>query len=224
MGLTCWSSSWVLVFHAHSGAAAAAAAVAGALHGVQLALLGQMQTPWPTVSMEGRGASCWLHGELITMITISDAELHFAGLGLACSRLSEHGLQPTSGRPPGAQDVCGCHATLALQSVMPSACVQAPHSEPRGGMQLAGRGVVADTFSLCFGGVEGDGALMLGNVDPALYGISLAHTALVPSPDHPHYYCLQLEGLAVDGALLPLPAVRAWQGMGAALMGCACGC
>ena len=90
----------------------------------------------------------------------------------------------------------------------PSARLAALHVQPRCGMQLAGRGVVADTFSLCFGGVEGDGALMLGDVDPGLYGINLAHTALVPSPDHPHYYCLQLEGLAVDGALLPVPAVR----------------
>ena len=74
-------------------------------------------------------------------------------------------------------------------------------------VQLAGRGVVADMFSLCFGGVEGDGALMLGDVDPTVYGISLAYTALVPSPDHPHYYCLQLQGVGVDGAVLPVPAV-----------------
>ena len=30
--------------------------------------------------------------------------------------------------------------------------------------QLAGRGVIDDVFALCFGSVEGDGALMLGDV------------------------------------------------------------
>ena len=95
-----------------------------------------------------------------------------------------------------------CHAESATRR--PS---QADVADPVCWVQLAGRGVVADMFSLCFGGVEGDGALMLGDVDPTVYGISLAYTALVPSPDHPHYYCLQLQGVGVDGTVLPVPAV-----------------
>ena len=83
-------------------------------------------------------------------------------------------------------------------------------SDMWGVVQLASRGVVADVFSLCFGGVEGDGALMLGDVDPGVYGLSIAYTPLVPSPEHPHYYCLQLDAVAVDSTVLPVPAVRTW--------------
>ena len=75
-------------------------------------------------------------------------------------------------------------------------------------MQLAGRGVIDDVFSLCFGSVEGDGALMLGDVDLSEQDIALQYTALLSSLAHPHYYSVQLESLWVGEVQLPVKPVH----------------
>lgn len=75
-------------------------------------------------------------------------------------------------------------------------------------VQLAGSGVIDDVFALCFGSVEGDGALMLGDVDAAEYDVALQYTALLSSLAHPHYYSVQLDALWVGGQQLPVRPVR----------------
>ncbi len=75
-------------------------------------------------------------------------------------------------------------------------------------VQLAGRGVIDDVFSLCFGSVEGDGALMLGDVDLSEQDIELRYTSLLSSLAHPHYYSVQLESLWVGDVQLPVRPVK----------------
>ena len=79
--------------------------------------------------------------------------------------------------------------------------------------QLAGRGVIDDVFALCFGSVEGDGALMLGDVEAVGPGgdapVDLEFTALLSSLAHPHYYSVRLESLWVGDEQLPVRPVRA---------------
>jgi hypothetical protein len=75
--------------------------------------------------------------------------------------------------------------------------------------QLAGRGVIDDVFALCFGSVEGDGALMLGDVALADASVWLQYTPLLSSLAHPHYYSVRLESLWVGDAQLPVPQVGA---------------
>ena len=75
-------------------------------------------------------------------------------------------------------------------------------------LQLAGRGVIDDVFSLCFGSVEGDGALMLGDVDLSEQDIQLQYTALLSSVAHPHYYSVRLESLWVGDVQLAVRPVR----------------
>ena len=71
----------------------------------------------------------------------------------------------------------------------------------------AGR-VIDDVFSLCFGSVEGDGALMLGDVDLSEQDIQLQYTALLSSVAHPHYYSVRLESLWVGDVQLAVRPVR----------------
>ncbi len=73
-------------------------------------------------------------------------------------------------------------------------------------LQLADAGVIEDTFALCFGGVEGGGALLLGDV-PLPPDMRLLHTSLLISREHPHYYVVQLDSLAVSGQQLDVPQV-----------------
>lgn len=74
-------------------------------------------------------------------------------------------------------------------------------------LQLAGSGTIEDVFSICFGGVEGNGALMLGDVTPASFNVSLHYTPLIGSPAHPHYYLAKLANVAVNGSVLPVDPV-----------------
>ena len=78
-------------------------------------------------------------------------------------------------------------------------------------LQLAGAGAIEDVFSLCFGGVEGNGALMLGDVPPATFNVDLQYTPLVFSAVHPHYYLAHLQNIAVGGTILPVDQVRAFE-------------
>jgi len=74
-------------------------------------------------------------------------------------------------------------------------------------LQLAGAGAIEDVFSLCFGGVLGNGALMLGDVPPATFNVELQSTPLVGSDVHPHYYLARLEHIGVNGTNLPVDQV-----------------
>lgn len=69
--------------------------------------------------------------------------------------------------------------------------------------QLVAAGEIDDMFSLCFGMVEGDGVLMLGD-SPAASEIPLQHTPLVPSPTHPFYYNVRLDAISVGGQELEI--------------------
>ena len=76
-------------------------------------------------------------------------------------------------------------------------------------LQLAAHHAIADVFSLCFGSVEGNGALLLGDVALHPAQGALEYTPLLHSETHPHYYLVDLQGLSVGAAMLDLPAVRA---------------
>lgn len=72
--------------------------------------------------------------------------------------------------------------------------------------QLVKAGVIDDVFSLCFGMVEGDGVLLLGDAEvPGT--IPLQYTPLLSSASHPFYYNVKLLSIAIDGQLLPAPQV-----------------
>lgn len=82
--------------------------------------------------------------------------------------------------------------------------------------QLVKAGVIDDVFSLCFGMVEGDGALLLG--DAVVPGsIALQYTPLLTSTSHPFYYNVKMLSLAVDGRLLPVAQSLFDQGYGTVL-------
>ncbi|KAG7674709.1 putative Aspartic proteinase 39 [Nannochloris sp. 'desiccata'] len=69
--------------------------------------------------------------------------------------------------------------------------------------QLVAAGEIDDIFSLCFGVVEGDGVLMLGD-SPAANEVGLQYTPLVPSPTHPFYYNVRLDAISVGGDQLDI--------------------
>ena len=75
-------------------------------------------------------------------------------------------------------------------------------------VQLASRQIIDDVFSLCFGSVEGDGALLLGDVNLSQYNVELEYTPLLTSLAYPHYYSVQLLGLQVGGTKLGVPQVN----------------
>lgn len=77
--------------------------------------------------------------------------------------------------------------------------------------QLVAAGQIEDMFSLCFGVVEGDGVLMLGD-SPAGREVPLQYTPFVPSPSHPFYYNVQLDALSVGGDRLDIPPPAFQQG------------
>ena len=68
--------------------------------------------------------------------------------------------------------------------------------------QLAGSGVTEDMFSLCFGSIEGDGALLLGNVLVPPYTQQLRYTPMVQDPSN-QFYMTALEQVAVGNTTLP---------------------
>ena len=67
--------------------------------------------------------------------------------------------------------------------------------------------MIEDVFSLCFGSVEGDGALLLGEVDLSTYNVELEYTPLLTSIAYPHYYSVQLLGIQVGNTKLNVPVV-----------------
>ena len=69
--------------------------------------------------------------------------------------------------------------------------------------QLVAAGEIDDVFSLCFGVVEGDGVLMLGQ-SPAAAQIRMQYTPIIPSSSHPFYYNVRLDALSVGGDQLDI--------------------
>ena len=67
--------------------------------------------------------------------------------------------------------------------------------------------MIEDVFSLCFGSVEGDGALLLGSVDLSSYNVELEYTPLLTSLAYPHYYSVQLMAVQVGSTKLNVPMV-----------------
>ena len=75
-------------------------------------------------------------------------------------------------------------------------------------LQLAGSGVTEDMFSLCFGSIQGDGALLLGNVLIPPYTQQLRYTPMVQQPGN-QFYMTALEQMDVGNQTLPFQQVRA---------------
>ena len=63
--------------------------------------------------------------------------------------------------------------------------------------QLVQAGEIRDMFSLCFGLVEGDGVLMLGD-SPGAHGLHLQFTPMLTTLSHPYYYTVDLERIEVS--------------------------
>ena len=104
-------------------------------------------------------------------------------------------LLPPLMRPPASPDPT--HPTLLLPLPAAPAVVN----------QLVKAGVIDDVFSICFGMVEGDGALLLGAAEvPGEF--MLQYTPLLTSATHPFYYNVKMLSLAVDGQLLAVSQVR----------------
>lgn len=71
--------------------------------------------------------------------------------------------------------------------------------------------MIDDVFSLCFGSVEGDGALLLGEVQLGQYNVELEYTPLLTSEAYPHYYSVQLLALQVGSTRLDVQPVSTSQ-------------
>lgn len=69
--------------------------------------------------------------------------------------------------------------------------------------QLVKSGSIDNQFSLCFGLVEGDGVLLLGE-SPALKDVSLTYTPLVESPTNGNYYTVNMGSIRVAGKTLDI--------------------
>lgn len=67
-------------------------------------------------------------------------------------------------------------------------------------------GVIENVFALCFGGVAGGGALVLGAVTLPP-GLELRYTPLLGSERTPHYYMVKLEAISVDAVALEVSQV-----------------
>ena len=73
--------------------------------------------------------------------------------------------------------------------------------------QLVAQGAIDDTFALCFGGIDGGGAFLLGDVNVPPYTQNLAYTRLTRGRSTVYYY-ISLLRLRVNGTLLPVTEVR----------------
>lgn len=116
---------------------------------------------------------------------------------------------------------CGGGGTLAVlrhSSTQSGARHTSPHLPAcaRAVVQLVNAGVIDNVFSLCFGTVEGEGAMLLGDA-PMPRGLRLQYTPLISSLQHPFYYNVRLAGLSVAGQRLSLDQVGAAGGGSAVL-------
>lgn len=69
--------------------------------------------------------------------------------------------------------------------------------------QLVKKEIIENQFSLCFGLVEGEGALILGQ-SPALMNVSLGYTQMADSPTNENYYTLDMKAIYVNEVQLSL--------------------
>lgn len=69
--------------------------------------------------------------------------------------------------------------------------------------QLVDAGAIDDVFGLCFGLVEGDGVLLLGD-SPASRQVELQYTPMLASKTHPFYYTVKTQGISVNDSRLDI--------------------
>ncbi|PSC67812.1 acid protease [Micractinium conductrix] len=119
---------------------------------------------------------------------------------------------------PGAPIIFGCetHETGEIYKQRADGLFGLGNSEASVVNQLVKAGIIDDVFSLCFGMVEGHGALLLGDADVPGF-IPLQYTPLISSASHPFYYNVKMLSLAVDGQLLPVSQSLFDQGYGTVL-------
>uniref|UniRef100_A0A7S1WZC5 Peptidase A1 domain-containing protein n=1 Tax=Tetraselmis chuii TaxID=63592 RepID=A0A7S1WZC5_9CHLO len=82
--------------------------------------------------------------------------------------------------------------------------------------QLAKSGAIEPVFSLCFGDMQGSGALMIGNV-PLASELRIRHVPLVHNSRHPHYYNINLHALSIGPDKLKVPENEWTKGYGTVL-------
>lgn len=76
---------------------------------------------------------------------------------------------------------------------------------------------IDDVFSMCFGSVEGDGVLLLGDVDiPS--DIGLQFTPMLPT--RAHYYIVRLDSIQLSGNMVNVRQVGTMCGWGTCLCCC----
>lgn len=71
--------------------------------------------------------------------------------------------------------------------------------------QLVKRGAMKDRFSLCFGGEEGQGALLLGDLDLPESTVHFDYVPMLPTTGH--YYMVKVNALGLGGTKLPIRQV-----------------
>lgn len=72
--------------------------------------------------------------------------------------------------------------------------------------QIADAGSMESMFSLCFGDMQGEGAIMFGDV-PLPYGMKLQYVPLIFNKFHPHYYNINLQGMTIGNKKLNVAQV-----------------
>ena len=99
---------------------------------------------------------------------------------------------------PGVPVLFGCETreTGAIYKQRADGMLGLGNSQDSLIQQLFRANVIENQFSLCFGLVEGDGVLLLGE-SPALMDVNISYTPLVDSPTNGNYYTLQMESIQV---------------------------
>mmetsp|Transcript_2166 Transcript_2166/g.6412 ORF Transcript_2166/g.6412 Transcript_2166/m.6412 type:complete len:472 (-) Transcript_2166:868-2283(-) len=82
--------------------------------------------------------------------------------------------------------------------------------------QMAKSGAIDSMFSLCFGDMRGEGALMIGNV-PLPHELRLHYVPLISNRRHPHYYNINMHGVSLDDSRLNIAAGEWTKGYGSVL-------
>lgn len=71
--------------------------------------------------------------------------------------------------------------------------------------QLVKQGAMQDRFSLCFGSIEGQGALLLGDLDLPRNTVHFDYVPMLPTTSH--YYMVKVDTLGLGGIPLPIRQV-----------------
>lgn len=125
-------------------------------------------------------------------------------------------LSLEAGQPPAGQLAYGCETreTNLIFDQSADGLFALGNSSSAAIAQLAAAGVVAPVFSLCFGGVDGAGGMLLGDA-PLPAGAALQYTPFLWNPAYlTPTYTVGLQGMAVGGQPLGLDPVSGatWEG------------